>query len=125
MPLKLMVTREVSPTEIYNLVLGTGALSMPWWSSATFMNDGAEVESEEGMTEQTTLHLRGMSAEEKPVIFALTMQEVVNAAGVVMARGHIHEESLTDMQSEDLGFADAGDADLILQQAVHGEIIFG
>lgn len=127
MPLKLMVTREVAPSEIFNMVLGTGATSWSWWGGALFRNDDNDVEAEEQMTEHTVLHLHGVSPGDDDVMveYKLTMQEIVNAAGVVLAAGKIHEESAQDMCSEDLGFADAGDADLVLQQAVFGKIIFG
>lgn len=126
MPLKLMVTREVAPSEIHGLVFGTGALIWEWWGSAEFVNGETVVEAEEEMTEATYLRIRGTNPDtERRVTYTLTMQEIVNAAGVVLAAGKIHDESAKDVCSEDLGYADAGDADLILQQAVFGRIIYG
>lgn len=125
MTLKLMVTREVAPKEIYTLVYGTGMLTWDWWGRAAFSNDGVAIESEDDMTEKTVLHIHGTDPKtDKRVAYKLTMQEIVNAAGTLLAAGYGGEDA-RDMASYDLGYADANMADNVLQQAIWAEIVYG
>lgn len=125
MALKLQIIREVKPIEVYNLVAGTGALSWEWWHRAGFYNGKTEVEDEAEMTEETILRLRADDPDSERIVgYTLTMQEIVNAAGVLLARGFGGSDA-SEMAGEDLGYADANMADNVLQQACFGRIVYG
>lgn len=129
--LRLTMSREVDPREVFDMVFGTGALSFPWWLEARLLareatgEDGhnvVETELDPGQDPAVTgLEFIELTHWDKdgdettpPVKTELTFEQIVEAASAVAASTHnLHPDTL-----EDLGAADSNDADLILQRAV-------
>lgn len=109
----LKTQRPATAEEVENLVWGTGALALPWWHGAHKTPRGFRFfydrpEDDEG----TFTGNRWVSN-----------QQILNAAGRFLAEGRGQDAG--DMMSESIGYADASDADVILQYAVLGEIVYG
>lgn len=130
--LLLKIEREVKPTEVLSLIWGTGGLTWEWWGGAAQYRGEERVDFDPDLNnaeagdhfviEHADMH----EPEGAPMITTkVTMQEIVDAASAAMAAGLIGAESLNDMANEDLGYADAGEADVVLQLAVFKEVVFG
>lgn len=147
MTLKLTIEREVQPREIVSLVFGTGALTWEWWHGGSLRrpiikeqpdgssrvvdheiierpwDDGVEIQE----TDRLFLSVDDPKEPGRVQKRNLSMAHIVHAAGRAI-RGdgaHIDEESARDMAREDLGYADAIAADVVLQLACFEEIVYG
>lgn len=130
--LTFKLEREVKPTEIAYLALGTGVGSYPWWDRiniSLFVGSRYDTIADPfvNTNEHCVLIVRyddPESAEGSGVqrTKVLTLQQVVDAT--TQAWGHLAAEAQRDM-TEDLGLADAEAADVVLQFAVFGEIVYG
>jgi hypothetical protein len=132
--LTLKIEREVAPTEIAYLLLGTGVLGWaPWWQSieiGAIDDDGKFIELQTPFESAAADDLVRVIYDDpneaegsgKTVTVDLTMQQVVD--GVVKAWSHLAAEAQRDM-TENLGEADAEAADISLQYAVMSEIVYG
>lgn len=117
MNLELKVTRERKATidEVKDLIWGTGVLTWPWWGGVTdngdatftFRHDGKE--SSDGALDCTT---------------TISARDILDAAGKQLARG-IGGEDAREAIEENIGYLDAEAADVVLQHAILGSIIFG
>lgn len=125
--LVLRMQRPVKPTEIVYLVLGTGALSYPWWAQADvkrLAGVGYEMVADpfEKATETDVVMIRyddpsypeGSGQTRTRV---LSFQEILDAVGRAILKGYVYEK---DAIAEDLGLCDAEQADIVLQLAVFG-----
>jgi hypothetical protein len=133
MSLSLKIEREVQPTEVAYLVLGTGVFGWaPWWRDFTFIHYNATGEHEvedpfEDLVEGDLLDVT-IDDPSKPegsgetMKVRLALQQVIDA--VPNAWKHLTPEMQRDV-SEDLGAGDAEAADIIMQYAVLTEIVFG
>lgn len=119
-PLSLTLTtsRPGTAQEIDDLINGTGAMSWSWWGNWKmktvdgvdgweFTHDG--VDSDEGALDVKTW---------------VSNQQILDAAGRFLAEGRGGEDA-GEMVRDSIGYADAVNADVILQYAVLGEIVFG
>ncbi|QUE25629.1 hypothetical protein SEA_SADLAD_83 [Microbacterium phage SadLad] len=115
--LTLTTSRPATAKEVEDLITGTGAMVYNWWSDWRpktrnrvdgwlFNHDGPD--SEEGAGDVETW---------------VSNQQILDAAGRFLAEGRGGDAS--DMLKESIGYADASDADVILQYAVLGEAVFG
>lgn len=133
-PLTLTVPRQVKPAEPVNLVFGTGALSFgSWWHRADLIRDGKVVREilDHEVEPTDVIRIRHDSADgpegDAAGLTDLTLQAIVDAAGRALAGDGVRldDESAREMAAEDLGLGDAIAADIVLQLAVYGELIFG
>lgn len=129
--LRMTMSRAVEPREVVDMVFGTGALSFPWWVDARLLTrevggDGITIvetelnpDEDPAVTGQEFIELTHWDGFEDlettpPVKVLLTFDQIVDAASAVATSAHdLHPDAL-----DDLGAADAIDADLILQRAI-------
>lgn len=130
--LLLKIEREVKPTEVLSLIWGTGALTWEWWGGAAQYRGEERVDFHPDLTDAEAddhfviEHSDPNEAEGTPMITSkVTMQEIVDAVGKALAGNFIGQESLKDITNEDIGYADASEADVVLQLAVFKEVVFG
>lgn len=134
MTLMMAITREVKPQEIVDLVWGTGALSWEWWDGAahqrysTSRKKWLSVAGEEPLDGDAVVFTIDDPEEPegsgKTLRKRVTMQQIADAASWALGAGYGQEDA-KDMMTDSLGYADASMADLILQKAVFGEVIYG
>lgn len=128
MTLKLRITRTVHPQEIADLVFGTGALGYPWWIEADALRDGKVISPwEDGLLETDTIRIAHWdgSTEGGRRTTELAPAYIVSTVSSLLNDDLIPDESANEMASEELGLADADAADIVLQTAVFGKIIYG
>lgn len=133
-PIVMKVERTVTPREIFDLVWGTGALDWDWWRKATPLRFGSPIEgwqhAEDGLLQpgdEIEFVIDDPDAGEgddaRPRRFVRSLADIAEAAG--KAQQYISAESWRDMAGDSIGYADAIEADVILQIAVFGKIIYG
>jgi hypothetical protein len=116
--LMLNIRREVEPEEIDDMVFGAGGTMYPWWL------DVERIHPEDG-TWLSGIKVRSWDGEgegEHFKISKLTNEQILLA--VEKAWIHLDDVAQRDM-TEHLGQADAIAADIVLQVAVFGEIVYG
>lgn len=112
---KRTVTRE----EIESLVHGTGVTSMEWW------RDFERVDLPLGHGWKVIAYRKGYD-DGTLSRYTITDQEIANAFGQALSEGYLSDSSdVRDAQMEDLGYLDAMAADVVLQIAVYGEVVYG
>lgn len=138
--LALQTSRTVRPTEIVDLVFGTGALTWAWWLDAHIVtrrkdNTGQSIDvhtlvecesiAEWYNPETTLVQLQHFSAddEDRFVTSWISFPQLVLAAAKVLSEWGNGDAQ--DMKTESLGYADAVLGDSILQHAVFGEPVYG
>ena len=112
-------TREVSEQEVYDLITGTGAMSMPWWKS---------VKTYKSIDGGPAVYLEHDPAEEGgPLHTIVSLSDIVRAAGRALAPhlGATQGSDEHDAIHKGLGYLDAAGADNVLQIAVFGRAVFG
>lgn len=116
--LKLSTTRKATAKEVEDLVTGTGAMTYNWWSGWAQKQvdgvDGWEFEHDNGDSEEGA----------GDVTTWVSDQQILDAAGRFIQEGRLIYD-VDDVMTESIGYLDASDADVVLQYAVLGEIIFG
>ncbi|AYB70196.1 hypothetical protein SEA_ONEIAGILLIAN_86 [Microbacterium phage OneinaGillian] len=112
--LKLKTERKATTEEVDDLVFGTGALSLPWWHSAHRTPQGYRFRFDHPDHEEGTFKGNRW----------VSNQQILNAAGRFLAEGRGGDDA-REMMSDSIGYADAVAADVILQYAVLGEIVYG
>lgn len=134
MTMTLTLTREVKPEEIDDLVFGCGALGMSWWHGAevgrydhslgitAWVSRGRE---DSRIYEDDLIRLWHWPAgqEEGREKTELALYKIIEA--VESSKKYLDEDVLKQMWEEELGYADAIAADIVLQMAVFGELIYG
>lgn len=129
--LQLSVTREVEAKEIPYMVFGTGALSYPWWGRVDWISivddeefpiEGYDFDVAEPTDVLVIRHdTEGDDEGTMKGKTRLTFQQIVDAAASAIGSGHLYDK---DAQ-EDLGMCDSEQADVVLQLAVFGKLVFG
>jgi len=137
MTLKIVLDRMVQPKEITSLIYGTGALGYEWWNDVQWRRytDGGNTserlslrdhdidEAQEGdyflFVVDDPDEPEGSGKTRKVLV---TMAQMAEAAGKAIAAGHLYEP---DALREDLGYADAPQADCVMQWAAFGEVVYG
>ncbi|AWN03597.1 hypothetical protein PBI_HYPERION_82 [Microbacterium phage Hyperion] len=117
--LRVPTSRPIGDDEIASLIYGTGALTYEWWG-------GALEEERDGVDGYLFYHATEDSPDDgsTPGRTWVSEQQIADAAGRFLGEGRGGSEA-RDMLTEDIGFADAEAADIILQYAVLGRAIFG
>lgn len=107
--LTFKLEREINPSEVSDLI--DTALQWEWWNHVTLSDK-----------EQTVTIQHDLPKGEGTETTTLTYQQVVDAAVLCFK-----DALLSDFArpSEELGMLDAVDADIVLQYAVYGELVFG
>lgn len=131
-PIVMKIEREVTPQEIFDLVWGTGALTWEWWRGAVPLRNGCILK--DWPTESDPLQPGDEiqfriddpdAAEGSGSTRTVTLSLADVVATVGKAQQYIDPYTWKNMTSESIGYADAADADIILQIAVLGEITYG
>lgn len=132
MTLTLTIKREVEPRELLSLAFGTGALGFSWWHEADIRRGDVrlrylDMEDDDILeTDRVRLVVEDPDLDDEATrVAVLTMQQLLEAAELAIKKGYLHEP---DAIKEDLGYADAIEADCVLQLAVFGEeagIVYG
>jgi len=129
----IKIPREVEPKEVAYMVFGTGALGYPWWGRVDWLHieDGEIFPIEERdqldiAEEEDVLDIRHDARDDAEGDMTgkmlVSFPDIVKAFSRALRDGHIYER---DAITEDLGLLDAEQADIVLQYAVFGEIIYG
>lgn len=117
--LRVPTSRPIGDDEIASLIFGTGALTYEWW--------GPVVEEERDDVDGYLFHHATEDSPDDgstPGRTWVSEQQIADAAGRFLGEGR-GGDSARDMLIEDIGYADAEAADIILQYAVLGRAIFG
>lgn len=109
----LKTQRVADAQEVEDLVWGTGALTLPWWHGAHKTPQGFRFYYDRPEDEEGTFKGNRW----------VSNQAILDAAARFLAEGR--GSAAADMMAESIGYADAEDADVILQYAVLGEIVYG
>ena len=97
------ITTVISKTDLLETyIVGSGALSYPWWEDAEMTEDGIKLTSWDGVHELSSSKVRS-------AFVKLVMEAFPALQG-------------TDLEDPDL---DAEMADCVLQQAAFGDIVYG
>lgn len=108
--------RKVDPQEVADLITGTGALIFPWWLEA-------KRDSEDWILTHWNEDT-GDGREET----RLTAEKVVSALESALDGEYLSPEGDSDVLSaltDSIGYLDAVGADIVLQIAVYGSVVFG
>lgn len=111
--LSVTINREVGDEEINDLIFGTGVLGHPWWVSAVVIGDSWRITHED-------------PEDEGAVQTLLTAEQICTAFSECIQNEYV-DPGCSDTKEaigESLGFLDANAADVVLQWAVFGEIIY-
>jgi hypothetical protein len=130
-------TRAVTPYEAYGLIIGTGALTWPWWKSVNVIRRNGPVtttlgyderEDKDAWTGDEIFHISSWAKGEEGghLETDLTTQQIVEAFQKALETDLLDPlgGDVKDMIAEDLGYADAMDADIVLQLAVFSELVY-
>lgn len=112
--LTLKTERVATAQEVEDLVFGTGGLSWPWWYGAKQTTQGYRFFYDRPDHDEGTFKGNRW----------VSNQKILDAAARFLAEGRGGEDA-REMMSESIGYADAAAADVILQYAVLGEIVYG
>lgn len=112
--LTLKTRRPATAEEVENLVWGTGALAHSWWYGAKKTPKGFRFFYDDPSDEEGTFKGNAWRSN----------QQILDAAARFLAEGRGGEDA-KDMIAESIGYADAEAADVILQYAVLGELVYG
>lgn len=128
-PLTLVVSRAVEMEEIRGLIWGTGLFQYPWWGEVRVLRDGSPLTTpwetlEAGDVIQIEHDREDGDEGALDGLTTLTAPDIVAAADKGILEGSFADEAARDM-TEDLGLADAEAADVVMQIAVFGKVIFG
>ncbi|QED11899.1 hypothetical protein SEA_MASHLEY_83 [Microbacterium phage Mashley] len=117
--LRVPTSRPIGDDEIASLIYGTGALTYEWWG-------GALEEERDDVDGYLFYHATEDSPDDgsTPGRTWVSEQQIADAAGRFLGEGRGGSDA-RDMLTEDIGFADAEAADIILQYAVLGRAVFG
>jgi hypothetical protein len=109
------VTRDVTPDEFDDMIHGTGVMSLPWWVSATRTDD----------TWKLRYYEDGDSAGKIRSIH-LSDAELCAAVTELLQRDYLDmsHDSTKEAVAESLGVLDSEGADMVLQWAVFGDLVF-
>ena len=114
MTLTLTTTREATVDELEDLIYGTGALTWSWWGGARHTPAGYEFHHDADGDVDGACTGRTWRSH----------RQILRAAGRFLSEGRGGEDA-SEAISESLGYLDAADADVVLQYAVFGEVVFG
>lgn len=103
----VLITRRIDAAEFWSEIFGSGLETWPWWQEFTFL-DGAEWDR------PGLVRVRYEYQENKFNNAAVSLEDLVNAYNVLIKDYRLDIDNL-----------DAGTADLILQQAIFGQVIYG
>ena len=112
--LVLKTRRAATADEVESLVWGTGGLSYSWWHGAHKTPKGFWFRFDDPSDDEGTF--KGNRS--------VSNQQILDAAARFLAEGRGGEDA-KDKITESIGYADAIDADVILQYAVLGSIVYG
>lgn len=112
--LTLKTQREATAQEVEDLVWGAGALSLPWWHGAHKTPQGFRFFYDRPEDDEGTFKGNRW----------VSNQAILDAASRFIAEGRGGED-VTDAIAESIGYFDAEAADVILQYAVLGELVYG
>lgn len=125
--LEISTRRVVHHRESADLVFGTGALMHPWWVAATLDEPGADGEWESVDLER---QIDGDFSSDATIL--VTHWDGESEGGAVRTRltlGQIAQAAARTLPNEilvdDIGLADALEADAVLQTAVFGKVVYG
>ena len=136
--LTLNVSREVEPKEITYMVFGTGALSWSWWGKVArhvLVSEGEDGDDDEygevddygdldvaEPTDRLSIISWDGETESGRKTTTVTFKQIAAAVNDAVARELVDPAS--DGVKEDLGLFDAIEADIVLQVAVFGEVVY-
>lgn len=113
----MTVSRDVTGDEVNDMIFGTGVLASEWWVNATRLPDGDswrftcyDGEHEDGTT----------------ITKVITTDEIAAAFTEALTYEHVDPASSDTKEAfeDSLGALDALAADVILQYAMYGEIVY-
>ena len=108
-----VITTEITATaeEIHDLIVGSGALSYPWWEDATPSKD------------ETGWDFTISNYDQTPYTTSRSFEQIMAAVGSYISGGE--RCCVKSIVKEGVGGACAADADVIMQLTVFDEIIYG
>lgn len=120
--LAITLQRVVAPSEVHDMVFGTGVLSWSWWAGAEFVS-GPHSKVKLGRKELTStswLRIWEVADEstQRTMASMVPLSDIVSAAERLLREGRLTSDDVT----EELGLVGAEDADTIIQLAVFGEL---
>jgi hypothetical protein len=111
--------RPATAEEVQSLIEGTGAMTYSWWTDWNRKQvDGVDGWEFRHDNENTETEGAG------DVVTWRSDQQILDAAARFIREGRLVFD-VKDVMTESLGYLDSADADVVLQYAVLGEIVFG